>query len=92
MRAPPRPHDFAKLFAAWASLDRSPRDFQCRDNMRNVVAEIIDPGRLAAAFVLSIVECDDDHIHGLEHITGNAERLDKLQRLRFDLESQATHQ
>ena len=58
----------------------------------DIVAEIIDAGRLAAADVLAVAQRDDDHVDGVEHIARNPERLGELAAPRSRCRATSGHQ
>ena len=66
--------ELAKLLAAVAGFDGRAVGLELLDDVRRVVAEIIDAARLAAAAMLAVGELDDDQVGGLEHIARDPER------------------
>ena len=63
-----------QLLPAPARFDRCAVRFQLFDDLRRIVAEIVDAGSLALPAMLAVGELDDDHVRGLEHITRDPER------------------
>jgi hypothetical protein len=74
------------------ALDRLAGSFQLFDHRGNAVAQIIDARSLAPAFMLAVAKRRHDHVHRIEHIARDPERLGEHERLSRDVERQASHQ
>ena len=89
---PARRQDGAQFLARQTGLDFAPRPVQRLGHVREVIAHVIDAGRLAAAAMYAVTQRDRHDVCRLEAIAGNPERISQLQRLGGDVERQPRHQ
>jgi hypothetical protein len=89
---PTRRQDRAQFLARRTCLDFTPRPVQRPGHVRDVIAHVVDAGRLAAAAMYAVAQRDHHDVCRFEAIAGNPERISQLQRFDGDVQRQPRHQ